>query len=250
MIKIRGFEVYVGNLDEQVSEQMLYNFFAPYGIITSVKVMRHIVTRKSRGFGFVNFAKKEDALLAEENLNGKKIIQNVLRVYLKDKFKRMDKHANIIISNLPSQINETELMDLCKDFGSVFSLKILEGEDPENGSKRAFVLFENLQAAQTCIEGLNGMSYRGNKLHVEASVKRDVLYMKGPYNTDIKEDLAKILNSWGLIEIEDIEKIDEGRMYMTTARFKDELSARSFLQEFKTRREDCKFTRSTYKRVR
>ena len=243
MIKNRGFEVFVGNLDEQVTDEMLYNFFASCGVITSVKIMMHIVTRKSRGFGFVNFARREDALFAQEKLDGKKIINNRVKVYLKDKFKSLDKHANIVVSNLPVDVTDDELKKLCQDFGPVFSVKVLEGEDPANGSKRALVLFENLQAAQTCIEGLNGLTHRGSKLLVEASVKKDVLYVKGPYNTDIKEDLAKLLATWGAIEIGIVDKIDDGRTFMTTLKFQDELTARSFLQEYRTRKEECKLTR-------
>lgn len=243
MIKNRGYEVYVGNLDEQVTEEMLYNFFASCGMITSVKIMRHIVTHKSRGFGFVNFARREDALYAKDKFNGKKIITNKLNVYLKDKFKSLDKQANIVVSNLAVDITEEELKKLCQDFGPVFSVKVLEGEDPANGSKRALVLFENLQAAQTCIEGLNGFTHRGSKLLVEASVKKDVMYIKGPFNTDIKEDLTTLLASWGSIEVGNVEKIDDGRTYLTTLKFQDELTAKSFLQEYRSRKEDCKLIR-------
>jgi len=249
MISNRGFEVYVGNIDEQVTEAMLYNFFAGCGVITSVKIMRHIVTRKSRGFGFVNFARKDEALYAEEKLDGKKLINNHIRVYLKDKFKNMDKHANIIVSNLPLDITDSELKNLCEDFGHVFSVKILDGEDEVNHSKKAFVLFDNLQSAHTCIEGLNNTHYRNCKLHVESSVKKDVLYIKGPYNTDIKEDLSKFLKGWGAVEIDEIEKIEEGKMFMTTVRFQDEVSARAFNQEFKMHKDDCKLKSLSDQRV-
>ena len=246
MFKNRGFEVYVGNLDEQINEEMLYNFFAGCGPITSVKIMRHIVTRKSRGFGFVNFAHKKDALYAEEKLDGRKIINNHLRIYLKDKFKSIDKHANVIVSNLPADITEKELREICEGFGPVFSVKILDGEDPDNNTKRAFVLFENLQAAQTCIEGMNGMNHRNCKLQVENSVKNDVLYIRGPYNTDIKEDLGKLLSRWNVIDIGNIDKVDEGKMYMTTIKFQDEPTARNFFKEFITYKDDCEFIRSHY----
>ena len=245
----RGFEVYVGNIDEQVNEPILYNFFSGCGPIVSLKIMRHIVTRKSRGFGFVNFAKKEDAIYAEERFDGKRILTNALRVYLKDRFKSIDKHANVTISNLPADITEPELKKLCEGFGKIFSIRISESDDETNGTKRAFVLFEDLQAAQKCIEELNDTDFRSNKLIVDASAKRDVIYIKGQYNSDIKEDLNKLLSKWDIVEIDDIEKTEDGKTYLTAVRFSDELSAKSFLQEFKVHREDCKIRRSNYQRM-
>lgn len=250
MIKNRGFEVYVGNLDPQVNEEMLYNFFGPCGVITSVKIMRHIVTRKSRGFGFVNFAKKDDAEFAQQKFDGKRIINNHIKVYLKDKFKSLDKTGNIVISNLPLDITAEELQALCRDFGPVFSVKILEGEDQASGLKRALVLFENLQAAQTCVEGMNGIAYRSNKLVVEASVKRDVVHVKGPYNVDIKDDLEKILAKFAPVEVGVIEKIEDNKTYMTTVKFQDEQAAKAFVQDFRQRKEDCELTRPHRARMR
>jgi hypothetical protein len=47
--------LYVGNLDEIVNEEILFNFFINYGRIQSIKVMRRPDNFESRGFGFITF---------------------------------------------------------------------------------------------------------------------------------------------------------------------------------------------------
>jgi RNA recognition motif-containing protein len=46
--------IYVSNLSFNVHDQDLKDFFAPYGEVTSAKVIIDKFTGKSRGFGFVD----------------------------------------------------------------------------------------------------------------------------------------------------------------------------------------------------
>lgn len=59
--------IYVGNLPEGVTEQMLFAFFNTFGEIKSVQIPIDHVTEKQRGFGFVEFDEIEDAAAAIDN---------------------------------------------------------------------------------------------------------------------------------------------------------------------------------------
>lgn len=48
-------ELYITNLEEEINEQILYNIFCSYGHILSVKIMRHILDRRPRGFAFITY---------------------------------------------------------------------------------------------------------------------------------------------------------------------------------------------------
>lgn len=61
--------VYVKNLNEGVTEDIVHRLFYQYGTVSSVVVMRDGMGR-SRGFGFVNFCHPENAKKAVESLNG------------------------------------------------------------------------------------------------------------------------------------------------------------------------------------
>jgi hypothetical protein len=61
--------LYVGNLAFHTSKYELYNLFKQYGKVHSSRIMFDKVTRKSRGFGFVEM-NSNDAQMAIEALDG------------------------------------------------------------------------------------------------------------------------------------------------------------------------------------
>lgn len=63
--------LYVKNLDESVTDEILQEVFGEIGTLSSAVVMKDD-EGKSKGFGFVNYEKSEDAHTAVEKLNGHK----------------------------------------------------------------------------------------------------------------------------------------------------------------------------------
>lgn len=53
--------VYVGNLDTQVTEELLWELFLQAGPVTNVYVPKDRVTNTHQGYGFVEFRNEEDA---------------------------------------------------------------------------------------------------------------------------------------------------------------------------------------------
>jgi RNA recognition motif-containing protein len=62
--------IYVSNLSFNVQDEDLKDFFAPYGEITSAKVISDRETGNSRGFGFVEMSDDAAARKAIEELDG------------------------------------------------------------------------------------------------------------------------------------------------------------------------------------
>jgi len=62
--------IYVGNLDYNVSEQDLRAAFEPYGQVDNVTIMRDRDTGQPRGFAFVEMANDEEAQKAIAGTNG------------------------------------------------------------------------------------------------------------------------------------------------------------------------------------
>lgn len=66
--EVKYTNLYVKNLDTGISEEVLKEKFSQYGQIVSLVISRD-ETGASRGFGFVNFDKPEDAKSAVEALH-------------------------------------------------------------------------------------------------------------------------------------------------------------------------------------
>ncbi len=73
-------KLFIKNIDPTVNEVLLESIFKQYGEVTETKIIYDKITWESRGFGFVEFKKKEDALKAMEGLNGKELIGKKLSV--------------------------------------------------------------------------------------------------------------------------------------------------------------------------
>jgi len=63
-------KLYVGNLSFQTSSEELQQLFAQAGTVESASVVDDRDTGRSRGFGFVEMASKEDGAKAIQQFNG------------------------------------------------------------------------------------------------------------------------------------------------------------------------------------
>ena len=66
-------KLYVGSLPYSWTAEQLEELFKPFGRVTSAAIVSDQVTRKSKGFGFIEFEAAEHAKKAMEELNGREI---------------------------------------------------------------------------------------------------------------------------------------------------------------------------------
>ncbi|KFI21577.1 RNA recognition motif domain-containing protein [Nitrosococcus oceani] len=76
--------IYVGNLSYQVTDEDLRAAFENYGEVSSAKVIVDKFSNRSKGFGFVEMASKEDAEAAikemhDSDIKGRQVVVNEAR---------------------------------------------------------------------------------------------------------------------------------------------------------------------------
>lgn len=171
--------LYVGELDPSVTEAMLFEIFNMIGPVSSIRVCRDAVTRRSLGYAYVNFLNSADGERAMEQLNYSLIRGRPCRIMWsqRDPALRRTGHGNVFIKNLDETIDNKALHDTFNAFGNILSCKVAVGENGSLGY--GFVHYETQEAADNAIQHVNGMLLNDKKVYVGHHIPK-------------KERLAKI----------------------------------------------------------
>jgi polyadenylate-binding protein len=68
--KFQGLNLYVKNIDDAITDEQFRDLFAPFGTITSARIMREDGSGSGKGFAFVCYSNPEEASRALEQMNG------------------------------------------------------------------------------------------------------------------------------------------------------------------------------------
>lgn len=174
--------LYVGDLDQEVSEPLLFEKFSTVGPIVTIRVCRDIVTKRSLGYAYVNFQQPADAERALDSLNYEMIRGKPMRIMWSQRDPSMRKSGvgNIFIKNLDKSIDTKTLHDTFSVFGTILSCKVMT--DTEGKSLGfGFVHFEIETSSKDAIDKVNGMLIAGKKVFVGPFLSRNQRIMiNGP----------------------------------------------------------------------
>ncbi|GAV87415.1 RRM_1 domain-containing protein [Cephalotus follicularis] len=166
---------YVGNLDPQVSEELLWELFVQAGPVVNVYVPKDRVTNLHQGYGFVEFRSEEDADYAIKVLNMIKLYGKPIRVNKASQDKKsLDVGANLFIGNLDPDVDEKLLYDTFSAFGVIVTNpKIMR--DPDTGNSRGFgfISYDSFEASDAAIEAMNGQYLCNRQITVSYAYKKD-----------------------------------------------------------------------------
>lgn len=150
-LKANYTNVYVKNIDEGVSDEDFTQLFEKYGEVLSATVTRD-ETGKSRGFGFVNYVKHEDAATAVDELNdtdfhGKTLYvgraqkkhereEELKKQHEAARLEKASKYhgVNLYVKNLTDDIDDEKLRDLFSQYGTITSAKVMRDAVDRPGS--------------------------------------------------------------------------------------------------------------------
>jgi polyadenylate-binding protein len=204
--------LYVGDLDQSVTDPQLYDLFNQMGQVVSVRVCRDLTTRRSLGYGYVNYSNPQDAARALELLNFSSLNGRPIRVMYshRDPSIRKSGAGNIFIKNLDKGIDHKALHETFSAFGNILSCKV--ATDPTGQSKGyGFVQFDTEEAAQKAIEKLNGMLLNDKQVFVGPFLRKQEregssdkskfnnVFVKNLSESTNEDDLNRIFGEFGEI---------------------------------------------------
>jgi polyadenylate-binding protein len=183
--------VYVKNIDANVTDEEFTDLFEKYGAITSSSLARD-EEGKVRGFGFVNFEDHEAAMKATDELNdsefhGKNLYvgraqkkheraEELRKQYAQAKAEKLNKYqgVNLFIKNIADEVDDEALQERFSDYGAITSAKIMT--DPETGKSKGFgfVCFSNPDEATKAVSEMNQQLFHGKPLYVALAQRKEV----------------------------------------------------------------------------
>lgn len=170
--------LYVGNLDMQVSEKLLYELFLQAAPVREVYVPRDRVTGDAMGYGFVGFHSSQDTEYAMAIMNMVRLYGRPMRINMagagpSDR-RNVDVGATLHIGNLDPLVDDKLLYDTFSAFGQIVQLPKL-AVDPESGEPKgfAFLSFASFAASDAAIDAMAGQYLMNRPISVNYAFKKD-----------------------------------------------------------------------------
>jgi len=173
MPKIIGSSVtiFVGDLDDDLTDGELRQAFDPFGEILNAKVVRDAATNKSKNYGFISFTNKPDAEKAIGQMHGAMLKRRPIKTNWATRnqntkpnqldydqvFKEASEdNCTVYVTNLPDRVSEDVLVQHFEAFGKIAgNPRLFEGKN------FAFIKFENHGDATSAIVKGNGSEMNG-----------------------------------------------------------------------------------------
>jgi polyadenylate-binding protein len=189
-MKAQFTNLYVKNLDSEVTQEQFEEIFQKFGNVTSAALQLDD-EGKSKGFGFVNFETHDEAQRAVDELhdteiNSKKLYvtraqkkgerdEELRRSFDQAKMEKLSKYqgVNLYIKNLEDDIDDDKLRAEFEPFGTITSCKIMR--DEKGGSKGfGFVCFSSPDEATKAVSEMNNKMIGSKPLYVSLAQRREV----------------------------------------------------------------------------
>jgi len=167
--------IYVGGLDEKVTESLLWELFVQAGPVVNVHMPKDRVTMQHQGYGFVEFLSEDDADYSIKIMNMIKLFGKPVRVNKASAHqKNLDVGANIFIGNLDPEVDEKLLYDTFSAFGVILTTPKIQ-RDPETGNSKgfAFINYASFEASDAAIEAMNGQYLCNRAISISYAFKKD-----------------------------------------------------------------------------
>lgn len=116
--------VYIGNLDERVTDSLVWELMLQAGRIVNLHLPKDRVTQTHQGYGFVEFTSEEDAEYAARIMNQIRLYGKPIRVNKAsaDKVRIVEVGAELFVGNLDAMVTEQMLYETFSRFGTLVSM--------------------------------------------------------------------------------------------------------------------------------
>jgi splicing factor 3B subunit 4 len=167
--------IYIGNLDERVSDALVWELFLQSGRIANVHLPKDRVTQSHQGYGFVEFTSEEDADYAARIMNQVRLYGKPIRVNKAsaDKTKSVEVGAELFVGNLDPMVDERVLYDTFGRFGTLVAQPKIARDEAALSKGYGFISYANFEASDDAIANMHGQYLMNKEISVQYAYKKD-----------------------------------------------------------------------------
>ncbi|CAN6653500.1 protein Hsh49p [Trichomonascus vanleenenianus] len=167
--------VYVGNLDERVTEALLYQLMIQAGPVVNIFMPRDRLQEEHQGYAFVEYRGEKDAGYAAAVLNQIKMFGKAIRVNraAQDRERDQDVGARLFVGNLDPMVDEQVLSDTFSTFGALIETPTISRDSEGNSKGYGFVCFDSFEASDKALEAMNNQFLMNRPCKVDYALKKD-----------------------------------------------------------------------------
>jgi len=165
--------VWVGGLEGQVTEELIWELMLQAGPLVTVHVPRDKITGEHSGYAFVEFGSEEDADYAMKIMNMVRLYGKPLKINKASRDRKdMDVGANVFVGNLDPEVDEALLYNTFSAFGQVLSAKVMLDDD---GTSKGFgfINFADFESSDAAIMAMSGQFLCYRPIHVSYAYKKE-----------------------------------------------------------------------------
>ena len=115
----------IKNIDKEITQQELFDLFAPFGHILSCKLETY-PDGQSRGYAYIQYDSEESANEALNSMHKKDLKDKKIEVLVHEKKNKRDiqpsaKYNNLFVKNLPKGTDDAKLKEMFASYGEIDS---------------------------------------------------------------------------------------------------------------------------------
>lgn len=174
--------VYVGTINFEIKEDTIKQAFIPFGPIKSISLPYDSISKKHKGFAFIEYDIPEAASLALEQMNGVMIGGFSIKVGrpsnmpqaqpIIEKLLEESKMFNrIYVASIHQDLSEADIRSVFEAFGKILSCRV--ATDPMRPGKHkgyGYIEYDTAQSAHDAVSAMNLFDLGGQYLRVGKAV--------------------------------------------------------------------------------
>lgn len=174
--------VYVGTINFEIKEDTIKQAFIPFGPIKSISLPYDSISKKHKGFAFIEYDIPEAASLALEQMNGVMIGGFSIKVgrssnisqaqpIIEKLLEEAKLFNRIYVASIHQDLSENDIRSVFEAFGKIASCKL--ATDPMRPGKHkgyGYIEYETAQGAHDAVSAMNLFDLGGQYLRVGKAV--------------------------------------------------------------------------------